>query len=361
MKALQLKLAVNNMPTREALEQKKWEAKFDQIPFTSRITQDNYALLEQVLRGLDDNDSYLTSLNYYLYTGRKGLWLYKNGGQFVIVCWHPNIQNKILLFLHNCQNNQAILHELLGFIPQPSNGILVARNPSDDNEDRSSYLLNRRKITMCNIEEKALDWQYPVHILSTSSVAGLIGSKYMNIRNRIRQLKNYKIEALPFDALHHSRAIENLFHRWAQKSAIDPTEYENLYAPYESLLMRSIADPSLLSGLMIFVDGALHAVGLWDVSNASSKTANLFINLCSTDFKGLSELLIHKCCQILAVQDIERLNLGGSETARLDAYKRKFQPVISIALNSIEVKMGNAFFAEEHESFERFLRVSTER
>ena len=72
------------------------------------------------------------------------------------------------------------------------------------------------------------------------------------------------------------------------------------------------------------------------MSNAQRKTANLYMNLCNTAYRGLPEFLIRATAEKLHANGIPFLNLGGSETAGLDRFKNKFAPAFSLALCSLE-------------------------
>jgi hypothetical protein len=116
-------------------------------------------------------------------------------------------------------------------------------------------------------------------------------------------------------------------------------EYDLLYAPYESLFSWSLNQSSGLAGITIFVDGEIQAVGLWDISNVYRKTANLYVDFCNVQITGLSEFLMVECCKTIRDSGIQFVNLGGSESKGLDTFKKKFHPVISIDLCSIEIQI----------------------
>ncbi|MDD4616157.1 MAG: hypothetical protein PHW76_03450 [Alphaproteobacteria bacterium] len=324
-------------------DQRIWESKFEEIPGVSRIPENDFVCLRQLLASCEDTDSYLTSPAYYSFTGRNGLWVYERGGAFVLTCWHPNVLGQILIFPQLIKSETDLVTDLLNVIPEPAGGVRIARaKPSDIIEQKDLYFSNRH-VSLERQEETVLDWKYPVRIFSTADVAALSGSRFMLVRNRVRQLKKYSVDVLPFDIINHSRALENLLHRWANYNATSRLEYELLYAPYEALFSHSIDKSSGLSGQMIFVDGVLQAVGLWDVSNSHRKTANVYVNFCNTKIPGLSEFSMVACCRTLHNQGIDYVNLGGSETKNLDAYKRKFAPAITIDLCSVDVRINGGY------------------
>ena len=316
----------------------EWETAFEAIEGVTRVGEDDLARLQKLLSDCDDEDSYLTSPIYYTFTGRKGLWVYEKDGGFLFVCWHPNVPNQILIFPQIIKHDTDLITDILLKIPEPAGGVRIVRVKKNAQIRRGTLSHYSPSFTLRTCEEDVLDWKYPVHLLSTEAVTVLVGHQFMYIRNRLRQLKIHSVNIVPYDAILYSRALENLLHRWATHNATNQEEYDNLYAPYENLFSLSMEKISGLSGLMFFVDDTLQAVSLWDVSNASRKTANLFVNICNTEIRGLSELLTVKSCETLQQQGVARLNLGGSEWAGLDTYKRKFCPVTSVELHSANVQ-----------------------
>ena len=317
-----------------------WASKFEAIPGVSRILENDFVRLRQLLASCEDEDSYLTSPTYYSFTGRYGLWVYEKDNAFVFACWHPNVPGQILIFPQLVKTKTDLVVDLLSVIPEPAGGVSIARVKSANMTEIKFIHSGGRHLVLEKREENVLDWKFPVRILSTDHVASLSGHKFMKIRNHIRQLKKHSVEAIPFDSIKHSRALENLLHRWADYNAENRTEYDLLYAPYETLFSQSLENPLGLSGQMIFVDGQLQSAGLWDVSNNCRKTANVYVNFCNTEIGGLSELSMIKCCETLHDQGIAYVNLGGSETESLDSYKRKFNPTISIDLCTVDAKIN---------------------
>ncbi|MFY9287543.1 MAG: phosphatidylglycerol lysyltransferase domain-containing protein [Alphaproteobacteria bacterium] len=313
-----------------------WEKQLEAIPGIRRLSECDFDYLKNMLSKCDNPDSFLTSPNYFLFTGRQGLWIYERQDSFLLVCWHPNTTGRALIFPQINNDKNELLAKLLSVIPVAPKGIQIARVPQSTNKKTYAAVENRNLLLLERAEE-TLDWQFPVHILSTQKVANTLGHEFMHIRNRLRQTHKYSVKTAPFDAIHHSRSIENLLHNWAQRNAENRSEYEQLYAPYETLFSSSMNSTFGLSGLMIYVENKLEAVALWDISNSQNKTANLFVNFCNVTIKGLSELLIVKSCEALSNQGIKFLNLGGSESAGLNRYKSKFAPATSLQLNSIEL------------------------
>ena len=320
-----------------------WQREFESLPNVRRIIDTNIELMRQMLAGYENVNSYLTSPNYYLFSGRNGLWAIEDIDALLLLCWHPNIPGKIIAFPQVKGNGNNLIDGLLASIPMPPNGLMVGRVQEKETPAYIKNLLTKSTAIFHAQKEDVLDWAYPVHILSTYKVSALSGQEFMYVRNRLRQLHKHSVKILPFDAIHHSRSMEYLLHRWVSQRAADQLEYENLYAPYEALFSMGINPLSELYGLMIYVDNQLEALGLWDISGSVRKTGNLFVNLCNTTIKGLSEFLIVKCCEMLYGQNIEHLNIGGSETEGLDNFKRKFHPQSALNFPLLKPERHTAF------------------
>lgn len=299
-----------------------------------KITNTNLELLVNLLSTEEDSDSYTTSAAYYAFTGRKGLWLYNHAGTYIPFCWHPNIEGQILIFPPRGKKNYGALTTFLHEAPPPPLGFLLARFKHPEIHKLSIPHASITSASFERIEEEVLDWRYPVRVLSTRDTAQMFGHRYMFIRNRVRQTKKYDLSVQPLSRT-HVIAIENLILRWAHQHKHYSWELLALLHPYQEALRLLESSALGLDGLCFSVNGRVEAVTLWDISNNEKRTANLLMNLCNKEHRGLSEFAIRTTAEKLVGNKIEFLNLGGSETAGLDHYKKKFSPVLSIDLHSL--------------------------
>lgn len=307
-----------------------WDLALEKIDDVMRITEKNIDHLKGLLSDIDCSDSYLTSLTYYLFTGRRGLWIYSYQETFLLICRHPNIDDQMIFFNPNGLDDMG-MENFIRQTPKDLYELRIGRVYGSIPDDT-----NRNFNLECVIED-ILDWRYPVHILNTYDVTMCQGRRFGRIRNMLRRLDDHTIKTFAYDPLHHSRAIENLVHEWVSRQTQDKATYEDLYTPYDCLLGLSIDYPALYSGLMVEVDGKLEAVSLWDISNKTNKTANLFMSLVATPYKGLSEYLIVKSCEAANKDSILYMNLGGSEESGLNFFKQKFHPVQSLSLQTVRI------------------------
>lgn len=296
------------------------------------------AEIRELLSKEESQDSYATSMAYYAYTGRRGLWFYRHTPRtYIPFCWHPNVDGQILIF-PPCgpEKSYRAIEALMNDLPSPPAGFRLARFGSADQAAMQHEMVFSSQ-SFVRVKEKVLDWIYPSHILSTNKAASLVGHDYMLIRNRLRQVKKHETHFEPLTAA-HSFAVTQLARRWAVLHADESDSLIDLTSPYSEMLNLVRTKELGLKGLVFFVDGEIQAATIWDVSNRETPTANIFMNLCNKTIKGLSELAIHTTAEHLAAQGVQYMNLGGSESEGLDHYKKKFHPVRSINLCSLEPK-----------------------
>ena len=77
-------------------------------------------------------DSYLNSPLYYLLTGRKGARLYKNHHSAVVVCAHPHIQDRLLVFPEIGKADYELTASVLNMLNPPKNGVQLARYSEEE-------------------------------------------------------------------------------------------------------------------------------------------------------------------------------------------------------------------------------------
>jgi hypothetical protein len=315
-----------------------WEMRLNENRSVQEVVPAQYAELSARLKLCMVADSFSKSLAYYLYTGRKGLWLYTTHNSFALIAWHPNVLGRVLIFLPDASQSQFLLQELLDQIPPAPNGIQLARlAPAVAAE--ALFWEDR----LSAYSEPVLDWIYPCRVLDTAAVVALRGNRFGKIRQNINGLQGRQIGVAQYIPSRHKAICQDIIRQWAQSHKADTFSFSDLNDPYEEMLNLA-SQPSLnMSGLILAVDGRPCGLSLWDVVEQPStglKYANCFADPQDKSIRGLSELNIYTMCQVLHAQGIQRVNLGGSETAGLDRFKRKLQPVESYPLVSTEVQFN---------------------
>ena len=333
-----------------------WEINFDQLPDTFRIGQEFFGLqyVKDLLAAEDSEDSYLTSLGYHLFTGRKGLWGYGRGGALVLVCWHPNVEGRILVFPQIGNKETDLLSELLKEMPISPSGAQIARVSRFDLEitlDLLKHIQNAAIMDVTSEPEQVLDWLYPSHIIDTNVVAAARHCLLRGVRKNVNRIQNINAEVLPLHSVPNYEDLNSVAMRWA--SAQPDSNVDDLLSPYPKLLDMAL-DASLgLDGQAIIIDGKIEAFCIWEPPARGRDIATGLATLCNPSISGLSDYQYNQMCKTLHKQGIGQLNLGGSETAGLDRFKRKFKPVksyelCSININYVHQKMNASRMAEVH-------------
>lgn len=268
-----------------------WENLISANSYVRKVTKSSVSPLFDLASKNTTNDGYVSSPSYFLMTGRKGMWVYQKGESMVAFCWHPNVDGQILLFPPVGPRGVDMLADIINMDVQPTNGFRIARVPQENAEILSQGLQERCPgLTFMPKVEDMLDWIYPVHTFSTEKLSNP-GSDMSDYR------KNLKVD-----------------------------------------------------GFMVFTqEGEPIGFNVWEAPVKGQKVANGITNISNTNFKknpndpderpwkGIAELMFNKQAEMLRAAGVEELCLGGSETASLDAFKRKMAPIKTAALCTIDV------------------------
>lgn len=292
-------------------------------------------------------DSYLLSPAYYEFTGRKGAWMYRTDDSFTVICWHPNKKGKILIFptISNKGYNAGttVLSKIINQLPASSNGIQLARLNKEGallyKKDIERNLFSE-KIGIIPAKETLLDWLFPSYTLSTSSIEKLQGSKFQHIRQRINKLNREDIIIEKLDAHIHRPELIELISKWAYEFNYDDYQLEDLLSPGIKLLDMMQQEHSKLSGQVIRYKNKIESFCIWEKPITGILPANELAIAASKDIKGLSELQMVEMCKALKEDGIEYVNIGGSESTGLDLYKKRFNPVSSHEMGTMEIYLN---------------------
>lgn len=282
-------------------------------------------------------DSYLNSPLYYLITGRKGAWLYKNNDSALIVCVHPHIEDRLLVFPEVGKADYKLTSSVLNMLTPPQNGVQLARYNDKELFKLKQQLTLSKNSTIANIRhtnEETLDWSYPIHILDTKRVSNMSGPEFAQIRTKHRKAAQ-KVTSTPLDqekGLRHMRAALKF---WEGNMIANEKDTDDMSDFYNELFKIIEKHPETIDGLFFTQGRKPVGFSVWDVS--SKDTANSLVCLGDTTITGLADYQMITACQTLNERGIRYLNTGGSELKSLDAYKAKFQPASSFKIHSIDV------------------------
>lgn len=284
-------------------------------------------------------DSFSTSLPYYLLTGRKGCKVYTDGQATVIVALHPHVDDKLLIF-PEVNGNFELTVKVLNQLAQKGLNVQLARYTEEDFQKLNTAIEKDRKTTITSIKlvpEDILDWKYPAHILDTAKVAYLSGKEFTKLRRAFNRASAIEgIEITPLQTEEDILKMRGSIMIWAGLMIAAGKENGHDLTEFYDTLVKQITDfPSIFGGFVITKDREPVGFTIWDTVN---KTANALASLSRRSLRDLSEFQLITACRILNEKGIKRLNLGGSEIPELDNFKLKFRPIDSIELNSYDVE-----------------------
>jgi hypothetical protein len=151
-----------------------------------------------------------------------------------------------------------------------------------------------------------------------------VGVESQRLRSKIRQYEKYgdRIQLCDFHGVREDDVFEMVEKHFAPHDS-----YAISYANMIRIIAerdRGISSPPPL-GIESFVptiDGA--PIGFFASEILDEKSAGVYASIASHHFPGLGEAMLRALLKRLRSAGILYVNLGGSETAGLDRYKRKF-------------------------------------
>jgi len=287
-------------------------------------------------------DSYLKSLPYFLLTGRKGLYFFKNDTTSLAVAVHPHVENTLIVF-PEYDGNGDLTVDVLKKLADKNFNIQLARYTDTDLEKLNEALLRDRTQRIKSIsirEESILDWKYPSRIIDTVRVANMDGKDFGKIRNKYNKIANSgEYEINPLSHPDSMKIIQSsIFHWLAGLSFIGKETNADLTEFYETLTKQLTLFPHFFDGFTVKTNKQALGFTIWD---NNGENANALAGVNQRSISGMSEFQMVTACKMLADQGIKKYNLGGSETKALDDYKLKFHPIDSISMFTCDVEFNS--------------------
>lgn len=277
------------------------------------------------------NDTFIYSPVYYLFTGRNGIWRYDTGHVVEMIVRHPNLQDSFLLLpafdYSNGRISPAVTIEVANQLRAcyPMFNITLGRVPIEYHSAFSPLFEYRT--------ERTLDWTYPCRILSTGLVDKMSGKHFQQVRQRINQLDTERCNVSKID-INDAKDLLHLVYSWAEAKNLQRYTLNDYTSPSETLLKLFQSNLYNLLGLKIQIDNRIESFCILEVSK---NIANEFSIVTNTQIPGLADYQVQQMCHLLNSIGIEYVNLGGSESKGLDRFKRKFYPIISHSLSSYRI------------------------
>jgi len=287
----------------------------------------------EMLACSDAADSYVKSACYMLFTGRRGLWLYRANKWQSFVCLHPNINDRLLIFPPVGELDFA---EYAAFVKKLRKSGAKLDFCRFENLDIIAPL-GAVGVKLVPVIEQKLDWMYPCVILSTERVVALIGAGFENVRGRLRQIDQKSVVVRDIDIKRDKEEITNFVGRWAKNK--DAQYIENYLSPYICLLDLMESGLVTLYGRLIYYNNKLSGFSIYERPASDLNIANAFSFIGDHDTKGMSEYVVWDMCQKLLSDKVSKVNLGGSENFGLNRFKNKFDPIKLVKIYTLnEVK-----------------------
>lgn len=294
------------------------------------VTPDKLPLLQMLLNGIDRDDPYSVSAAYYAMTGRKGLWLYGDDRTMMIIARHPNNEDQLLFFPPFGADPARLLNNALIDPAMPDGSVKMARLGSED-----GYLIMQMTARSQHkpMPERLLDWTYPVHVLDINKVVTREGGLFRDFRKNVNRAFGRGLWAEPITTATHRKITSNLAKNWADSHEQTAYSIEDLVMP--SMTAIDLMKSGLpMAGLLIHEGEKPVGFIIWEETDPTKGIANSIAGL-SIGSKGIDEFAMLQMCETLKSRGFQQVCIGGSETAGLDAFKRKMNPVRSIELQSI--------------------------
>jgi hypothetical protein len=200
-----------------------------------------------------------------------------------------------------------------------------------------------------HVDEKKLDWVYPSYDVSVESLLNPQGAKLSRYRQKIKRFRNEGIKVLTAKELAPRElrmAVSRINKGWIRTKRTNGTSlrergittYE-LMDPYRTLALLSEEVTSDIEGIFLKREDVYIAFSFWEKLR-NWDTVPCFGAMTSSYEPGLSEYL-HRCVAGRVEDQYKYMCIGGSETASLDQFKRKFAPVNTHNLRTIRLEAFN--------------------
>lgn len=308
-------------------------------PDLRRVTPDLLPLLQRILNRARNLDPYARSASYYAMTGRKGLWLYGTDATGLLIVRHPNLDSTMLAFPPFGPDAIPLLAALNVDDRFADHTLLLGRVT-----DR--HLAHWRAASLALedrvIEETILDWRYPCHSLDTRLVSDHQGHAFKDFRKNVSRARRAGVTTRGVNPLMDGHTLRALLSSWADSHGPIQSHAENDNHSLTSAALKVIGmaerGETRLAGVIAFQKQNPVGFMLWEETDPARGIANGLANVALPGIKGATETTYLAMCETLLRKGFNEVCIGGSETASLDAFKRKLCPTNSIPLRTIKLR-----------------------
>jgi hypothetical protein len=297
-------------------------------------------------------DVYCRSVLYFALTGRGEVWIAKHSSQYMVLLPHPNVSGTLLVFFPFASDAFSLLEHVrtlckLGSFLTGFKHHFLARIPEFVAEEAlrpSSHLHGDLCDKLERVDEEKLDWAYPSYDIDLPKLVDPRGGKLKTFRKKVRKFSHRDIEIIRPKDLEGSelrRAVRQVNKGWIRAKLGSGNSHQILGVRRRELMECYHALARLNSDSAIAIDGLLLkrrsdyvAFSFWERTKTSQVVPCLAALTCSYE-KGLSEYLYYCIAKCLMSQGYHSMCIGGSETASLDQFKKKLDPINSHTLRTI--------------------------
>lgn len=297
-----------------------------------RVDTETLTFLQTILKKVKPQDPFLRSAGYFAMTGRKGLWVYGNDDNAMIVMRHPNREQTILFFPPFGPQPEHLIVSALQEDSWPCR-IELARVGCDHQHLIDSLVCQGHGRPH---QETILDWTYPAHIIATRKLIERDGPTYRSFRNRLNRAFKIGFTGRPIDYQNDQELITSVVNQWATTGNKPQYSRDDLTGPTKylhSLMKKRILK---LGGVITFEHNNVQGFWIWEEDRTNDMALSLV--RISLGKRGCAEFGAFKMAQILKERGIGHFCTGGSETKGLDDFKRKFNPITSIPLKTMTLR-----------------------
>ncbi len=239
--------------------------------------------------GIYHDDSYNLSAPYYLLTGRKGLSIYSDDNAQLVVCRHPHVAERLMVFPET-GGNATLTLKVLGSLEIPKNGMQLSRYTDSDFlklQNAQQGLSQMKHFVFTEQDENIMDWKYPVHILNTEKVSNLYGASYEKLRNKYNKVSN-NLTIIPISMEKALPAMRASLTYWAGSMTFRGKETgHDLVEFYNTLFKLIVSNPSSFDGFAVIYEGEPAGFTIWD--RPINGVSNGIAGLSHQDIAGMSE------------------------------------------------------------------------
>jgi len=314
---------------------------------------DDFNKLRGILSRSRTRDVYCRSTLYFAFTGRGAVWTVRHGDDYLVLVRHPNMIGVLLVFFPfisdaiDLVEQVEALYNCKSFLKQFQE-VLLARIPESLATEFEIKAVghNRLDCRLKVVDETKLDWAYPSYDVCLERLINPEGGRLRTYRKKVGKFSDYGMETIGLRALDRQEwrnAVSQVNTSWIQSKLRNDQSLQNLGIPLRDLkdpyeaLARLYGDITLeMDGLILKRKGAYVAFSLWERPRKGD-IVPCMAALPRSYERGLSEYLYRCIAHRLRSDGYRRMCIGGSETAGLDQFKRKLDPIDTHKLRTIRV------------------------